>query len=139
MGSVTSSISDAGKGVADRMTENQREAQERVRRVMIAQQMAIARERTWWFGGVTSALGVGLLLGAMKGKNVTLGSIPFIGLSILTAYTWDFGYGTKINRINQMHREIMNSPEYFFYPIEGADKATSSFQETHVVVVKKDS
>jgi hypothetical protein len=36
----------------------------------------------------------------------------------VTAYQWDFAYGTKPNRINKMADEIMADNSYWFHPIE---------------------
>ena len=83
----------------------------------MSQMMAIQRERFWWFGGALGALSTGLLVGGMKNgiSSVKIGFIPFSILSLVTAYTWDMAYGNKINRINSMHRDILNDSNYFFH------------------------
>ena len=96
------------------MADNQKHLMERQRLIMMSTQMAMARERTWWFGGAASVVGLGILIGAMKGKNVVMAALPFAGLSTMTAFTADMGYGNKINRINEMHRDILNDERYFF-------------------------
>lgn len=96
------------------MKDNQGLMMERNRRLMISMQMAMTRERTYWFGGAASLLGLGLLVGKMRGKNVSVGLVPLAALSTLTAYNYDMGFGTKINRINRMHHDIISDERYWF-------------------------
>ncbi len=93
------------RGLTARDKELQKEMQERMRRTQISQQMAVMRERTWWFGGVTGAL----LVAAAATRRVSV-ALPAAPLTIMTAYHWDFGYGTKINRISAMHELRLVAP-----------------------------
>ena len=99
----------AGASMQETMRENQMALMERQRRLMMAQQMAAARERFWWMAGSASMVGMGFL----RTKSPLL-LVPLGALSVVSAYTWDMGYGSKIDRINRMHREILNDDTYWF-------------------------
>jgi hypothetical protein len=81
-----------------------------MRRVMIAQQIAISRERTWWFAG---ALTIALL--AATKRPVALA--PAVPLAIVTGYTYDMGYGTKANMNHYYHLQTILSISHI--PITG--------------------
>lgn len=88
----------------------QLDMQERMRRAQMSQQMAIMRERTWWFAGTAGSL---VLLAAASRNPKVL--IPVFPLGIITAYHWDFGYGDKINRIAAMHECAISLPPGYRY------------------------
>jgi hypothetical protein len=70
---LAQSVQDAGEAVADRMKKNQQDMMtaqmERQMRAMQVQMMAVTRERTLWFGGVTSALALALLVGGLSSSG----------------------------------------------------------------------
>lgn len=107
---IASSIQEMPERMAASQKEMQITMQERMRRVMISQQMALARERTWWFAGAALAL---IIAGVASKKHQLL--IPVVPISVVGAFTFDMGYGTKINRVNAMHRDVLNDPRYFFH------------------------
>jgi len=92
--------------------------QERMRRQMIAQQMAITRENLWWMGGFGALLAVGATAYTIKHKSFPApAAIPLIGYGTVVAYQYDFAYGGKAERINRYTNEIISDPSYWFNPI----------------------
>ena len=84
---------------------------------MLSQQMAITRERAWWFLGGLGLMSTGMIVGALRGKNVSVLAGPLTAVSLVTAYQFDFAYGSKPQRIREMHEEILNDPKYWFNPV----------------------
>ena len=60
---ISQSVQNVTEGVAERIKHGQQEAMERQRQAMQVQLMAVTRERTWWFGGVTGTLALALIAG----------------------------------------------------------------------------
>jgi len=58
--------------------------------------------------------------------NAKLTAVPVSILGTVSAFHWDMGYGSKINRVNKMHQDILNDPTYWFNPIDHADSVTES-------------
>lgn len=134
-------MGNIGSSIADRMVEKQKQTQlelqevmmqkqwknnlkgqERMRRTMIAQQMAMARERLWWFAGFVGTLCLGIGGYAIKHKRVPPAAIaPLFALLTITAYQADFAYGNKIERVNRMMNEIVDSGKYWFTPLTPND------------------
>ncbi|EFA78411.1 hypothetical protein PPL_09062 [Heterostelium album PN500] len=85
----------------------------------IAFQMAVTRERTYWFGGVTTLGFIALLSAKMRGKPVPEAAIaPLVALSVATAYQYDMAFGDKMNRIKKMAQDIEADGNNWFVPIE---------------------
>lgn len=121
---IGTTIVDVQEKSAGRMARRQFamqcRAQDRMRRVQMAQAIAIARERVWWFA---TALG-GVCYGAFAYKQsvgyfprVMLGPIGMLGL--VTAYQFDFAYGGKPERVNRIFNSITDerSSTYWFVPL----------------------
>src|SRR5687768_4131624 len=80
-----------------RQMRNMLIGQERMRRVMAAQQVAIARERVPWLGGFWAIFTCGVAaLAVKKPQALGAGILPYTAFSLFTAYNWDLGYGTKV-------------------------------------------
>ncbi|KAL6057372.1 hypothetical protein QOT17_015519 [Balamuthia mandrillaris] len=128
--------------VAEKMGEKQREmqqemaakqlanmlkGQEEMRKKMLAQQIAITRERLWWLGGVWAAFTtLGCVATLKKGFGATkVGLIPWSLYTTMVLYQADFAYGTKPNRIRHiMEEEVLRDPNYWF--VSGPTTETSS-------------
>lgn len=127
-----------GQSISDAMAENQRKimdeqmkkqwemqkrAQERMRRVQISFQMAVVQERFYWMATAYSGSLLGLTINFLKTKSFPKVAIPplYIG-GFALAYQYDFAFGNKINRINEMATKLQNSPEYWFSPIDELPK-----------------
>merc|ERR1711916_9789 len=107
---IGASIQDNMASMQEQMKRNQAEMMERQRRLMMSQQMALARERMYWFGGAAC---LALTAGLVTKKPAAL--IPVGPLTIITAYHWDMGYGDLINRVNAMHQDILADERYWFF------------------------
>jgi len=92
--------------------------QERMRRMMIAQQMAIARERLIWIGAFGGFLTLGLTGYTVRTKSFPAPAmVPLIGYWTIFAYQWDFAYGNKAQRIFEYQNSIMQDNRYWFNPV----------------------
>lgn len=133
-----------GNSIATAMVEKQKEmqqemmqkqlkmqvrGQERMRRMMVASQMAMMREQLMWEGGFKKnemmklifegLLSFGLLgLAAYSAKNgfPKPAIIPITVIGTVVSYQIDFAYGNKAERINNMTKEILEDPSYWFVP-----------------------
>ncbi|KAF2072566.1 hypothetical protein CYY_006115 [Polysphondylium violaceum] len=99
--------------------KNQIQMQDRMMKKQIALNMALTKERTYWFGGVTGVLYLGLLGSIVRGKRdiSKLVAAPTVLITLVTAYQWDLAFGNKINRVKKMADEIENNPDYWISPI----------------------
>ncbi|KAL9654825.1 hypothetical protein ABK040_008618 [Willaertia magna] len=137
MGSYMSSI---GSSVANTMVEKQKEAQaemqekmvkkqqenmikgqERMKRMQIVTQVAIARERFWWFAGFDSLLTLGLVGATVKKKAHPAIIFPWLAITLVTGYQWDFAYGNKLDRINKIQQDI-EKEDHWYVPIDEPSK-----------------
>uniref|UniRef100_A0A6B2LQW0 Plasminogen receptor (KT) n=1 Tax=Arcella intermedia TaxID=1963864 RepID=A0A6B2LQW0_9EUKA len=107
---------EAQQEMASVQFNNQLKMQERMRRMMVAQQMAMTRERLVWFEGVLGVATTGALIGSIKHKTAAPW-VPVFLLGVITAYQWDFAYGTKAERINVMYEDIIQDPSFWFTPV----------------------
>jgi len=106
------------KEMVEVQMKNMMLGQERMRRMMIAQQMALTRERLWWLGGIGGFATFGLAGYAARTRTFpTPAIVPLIGYWTACAYQWDFAYGTKPDRINKYTNEILEDPKYWFTPV----------------------
>jgi len=98
---------------------NQVQMQERMMRKQIALNMALTKERTYWFGGVAGVLYLGLLGSILKKKPdmARVIAAPTALITVVTAYQWDLAWGDKINRVKKMADEIEHNPEYWISPL----------------------
>jgi hypothetical protein len=135
MGNLTSSFADAmiekqkqaqlelQEVMMAKQWKNNVRAQERMRRQMVAQQMAMARERVWWFGGFAGTMLLGFCGFAVKHKRVPPAAVaPLLALLTVTAYQVDLAYGNKLDRVNRMMNEIVDSGKYWFTPLTPPDE-----------------
>eukprot|EP01122_Echinamoeba_exundans_P005595 TRINITY_DN15747_c0_g1_i1.p1 TRINITY_DN15747_c0_g1~~TRINITY_DN15747_c0_g1_i1.p1 ORF type:complete len:158 (-),score=24.13 TRINITY_DN15747_c0_g1_i1:42-458(-) len=103
-----------------KQTENMLRTQERMRRMMVAQQLAVARERFYWIGGTYATALTAFSAFVVKNKRVPpAAAIPlFIG-TVVTAHQADLAYGTKLERINKMTGDLLtqNQGEHWFVPL----------------------
>ena len=81
-----------------------------MRRIMMTQQKAMAAERTWWFGTAWTILA----LGVASKKAPPAAAAALFPIGMVTAYTWDMGYGTKLDRINEMQRAALREEGHFW-------------------------
>lgn len=124
--SIAASIAEQQKKVQKEMQqemgkmqlENMIKGQERQRKMMMAQQIAITRERLYWFVGFGTFATTGAIVGAMRGHSSSTAVIPLIAFWTITGYQYDLAFGTKANRINKYYEEIVNDKSYWIYPID---------------------
>jgi len=125
---IASSMAEKQKEVQKEMQKEMQEiqmvnmirGQERMRRMMIVQQMAMTRERLWWI----AAFGT-VFTGAVFGyiRHVGWNNFPKPALlSVLTywyvtCFQYDLAYGSKIERVNKYTNQILQDPSYWFNPV----------------------
>lgn len=77
--SIANSMAEKQKAVQvemqEKMVQNQKKQGERMKRMQIATQVAIARERFWWMAGFHGFISTGLLAGLIKKKPIHPGVI----------------------------------------------------------------
>eukprot|EP00818_Percolomonas_sp_WS_P010312 CAMPEP_0117451294 /NCGR_PEP_ID=MMETSP0759-20121206/8929_1 /TAXON_ID=63605 /ORGANISM="Percolomonas cosmopolitus, Strain WS" /LENGTH=137 /DNA_ID=CAMNT_0005243881 /DNA_START=43 /DNA_END=456 /DNA_ORIENTATION=- len=125
MGStISSSMGDAmernQKSMSKLQEKNMKKGQERMRRVMMAQQMALARDRFQWMSGVYSVILTGVTARCIHSRTSPppQAIVPLIVAGTVIAWHWDMAYGTKMNRINTEMAKITQDTRYWFVPID---------------------
>eukprot|EP01133_Synstelium_polycarpum_P001347 gene1347-1541_t len=85
---------------------NQIRLQDRMMKKQIAFQVAMTRERTYWFAGATGLVAFAALAQTLKNKAVPKMAMPPLAvLTLATAYQWDLGFNNKMNRVRDMAKE----------------------------------
>ena len=107
----------------EEMQKNQKktmlESQERMRRVMLAQQVAIARDRVDWMLGAWASAALAGSVATLRGvKLPPAAAAPFLVYTVVLAYQWDFAYGNKTERINNTFNRIVNTEKHWFLPFD---------------------
>eukprot|EP01108_Squamamoeba_japonica_P008620 TRINITY_DN76_c0_g2_i1.p1 TRINITY_DN76_c0_g2~~TRINITY_DN76_c0_g2_i1.p1 ORF type:complete len:127 (+),score=5.02 TRINITY_DN76_c0_g2_i1:159-539(+) len=96
-------------------------SQDRMRRTQMAMQMAFSRDLFMWMGGTWTGLVSGITLAKLAGKSVPPAMMaPVTILGIVSAYQYDMGYGTKLNRVNAEMNKIIDeegSDKHWFVPL----------------------
>ncbi|XP_077981498.1 plasminogen receptor (KT)-like [Glandiceps talaboti] len=123
MGNPMSMMSESmGKTMDDQMEKNQAfmlktqkmqlqrqlMMQNLMRERQMAMQIARGRDLFVWWGSFYAVCGVGLTLGALKGKNPKLFA-PMIPLSFILGYQYDLCYGTKIQRMKDEAESVLKN------------------------------
>src|SRR5689334_20319401 len=84
--------------MGQRQLRNMMIGQERMRRVMAAQAIAVARERMPWVGGFWAMITCGMVGAAVKNPHaVKIGVVPYSAFTLVAAYFWDLAYYTKVS------------------------------------------
>ncbi|CAI8022614.1 Plasminogen receptor (KT) [Geodia barretti] len=78
--------------------ERQLQMQTLMREKMLAQQLAMARERLYWWGGFYALASLGLIRGAMVRRQPWILG-PLVPLTFVVAYQADLAYGNKMERV----------------------------------------
>jgi len=108
--------------MAQRQEANMKKQQERMKRMQIATQVAIGREQFWWFAGFHSFLTLGLTGALIKKKPVHPAAVvPYLAFTLITAYQWDFAYGDKLERINNIYSDLQKE-DHWYIPIDPEEK-----------------
>lgn len=98
-------------------------SQDRSRRMMAAQQVALSRDLVWWFGGFLVLFGSGVAAVTIKQKRFPkAAALPLFALSVIVAYHADFAYGKKSDRIHRIEQKILKNKKYWFVPVEIDEK-----------------
>jgi len=84
---------------------------------MIAQNIAMTRERFWWLASFGGLAYTGSFVAIMKKKFTPAAGGPLVVFTFLLAYTWDLAYGNKMARINSMMEDMIENEPHFFTPI----------------------
>eukprot|EP01136_Pigoraptor_vietnamica_P017152 Opistho-1_new@61924 len=106
MGHYLSTAADSARAIPDRMANRQRETQLQLREIQLAMAHAQARDMVAWLGAFTATVGV-LGLAAFGRTKRPFGLVPLLPLGFVTAYNYDFAYGTKIERIRDEAGRIL--------------------------------
>ena len=94
MGLVKSSMSDA----KDEMLRSQMQLAMRQRELMMAVEIARARDNLKWYAALaTTVVTIGVVTFLKKRNPASL--IPIVPLSFGGAFQYDFAYGTKLSRV----------------------------------------
>jgi hypothetical protein len=124
--------------MAKMQMENMIRGQERQRRMMIAQQIAVSRELFWWFAAFYSTACLGLITAAIKRKKIPpVVLIPFVPLTLFMAYQWDFAYGNKPARIQRIFERVLKEEGKWYTPLTPSEKDIKAL-ESLVPEQKKD-
>ena len=122
MGSLVSrSAEEVASKMASKQARNVAESQDRMQRQMLLMQVSMARERLYWFGAAWGFLTLAVA-GALKNgpSSARVALIPYVLFSTVTAYQWDFAYGSKLERIQRiraaMERDEAN--DHWFLPVD---------------------
>jgi hypothetical protein len=78
--------------------ERQLQMQTLMREKMLAQQLAMARERLYWWGSFYALASLGLIRGTMVRRQPWILG-PLVPLTFVVAYQADLAYGNKMERV----------------------------------------
>jgi len=99
--------------------ENSVIVQNYTRRMMIAQQQAITRDRVQWLMGFYVISGGIIFFNALRNKKFPYIFIPpAVIVTMAWAYQIDFAYLGKVNRINDLMNGISMDSKFWFNPID---------------------
>jgi len=118
---IASSIENVMEKNTEKMmvkqTDNQRLMQERMRRQMVAQTVAMTRERFWWMAAFAGFAYTGAFVNIVKKQFPPALAPPLVIYAFILAYTWDLAYGNKMERINRMAEEMVANEPHWFTPV----------------------
>ena len=126
-------MKDAQREMQAEMQEKQLhmmiKTQERMKRMQVAQMLAVSRERFYWLGSVYGLLLAGATAFAARNKHFprALG-VPIIVGGIFMAYNYDLCWGNKLERINRMAKEI-EQEDHWFNPAMMSDEEVNKLKK----------
>ena len=113
---IAESMNKNMKANMDQQMNFQKELILKQRQMQMATQVAMGRERFWYYEKFVYTLSFFLVLGAIKNKNPQL-LIPLIPLSFAYAFQYDMCYGTMMERaINTADTLVVDQPMKFVLP-----------------------
>ena len=95
------------------MIQRQLAMQLEMRERMMAAQVAGARDLVQWLGGALAIAAPALIAGAARSGNRAL-VVPLVPFSLVTAYNYDFAYGSKPERIAAEAERILRDERALF-------------------------
>lgn len=113
-------LSKAATEFQEKQSTTMAKNQEAMRRTMLVQQIAIGRERFYWF-----ATGYGFILAGVTAATMKAGfkpsyMIPVLFGGLFMGYQWDMVFGNKTERINRYTKQILKE-KHWFVPINPTD------------------
>jgi len=106
-------MADAQARAQRAMIQRQLAMQLEMRERMMAAQVAGARDLVHWLGGTLAVVAPALALGAARSGNRAL-LAPLLPLSVITAYNYDFAFGSKPERIVAEAERILRDERALF-------------------------
>lgn len=103
-----------------------------MRRLQMAQMMAMRRDLVMWMGGAWTFASSALIAARVAGRPVpSIAALPWTAFTIVLAYNADAAYGNKMERVNKEFEKIVTSEKHWFTPLEppAAAKATAKKNE----------
>lgn len=106
-------MADAQARAHRAMIQRQLAMQLEMRERMMAAQVAGARDLVTWLGATLAVAAPALALGAARSGNRAL-LVPLVPLAIITAYNYDFAFGSKPERIVAEAERILRDERALF-------------------------
>ncbi|KYQ92588.1 hypothetical protein DLAC_06580 [Tieghemostelium lacteum] len=111
--------------------DNQILMQDRMMKKQIALQMAMTKERTYWFAGFVSFMyAAAFVITKKEGKVPKILVGPAVALTVVTAYQYDMAFLNKMNRIKKMADEYEHDPSLWIHPIQPLKYPTTDTTNT---------
>eukprot|EP01128_Nolandella_sp_AFSM9_P002991 TRINITY_DN13444_c0_g1_i1.p1 TRINITY_DN13444_c0_g1~~TRINITY_DN13444_c0_g1_i1.p1 ORF type:complete len:144 (+),score=36.93 TRINITY_DN13444_c0_g1_i1:261-692(+) len=120
--SIQESMGEVMKKNQEQMMAQQMEMQvlmqERMRRIMFTQQLAIMKERLYWMSAFGATIGTALIAGISRGVVPARNAGMLLPYSFIWAYQADMVYNNKAERINNiMVNDLFTQEDAWFTPI----------------------
>eukprot|EP01112_Ceratiomyxa_fruticulosa_P021301 TRINITY_DN7437_c0_g5_i5.p1 TRINITY_DN7437_c0_g5~~TRINITY_DN7437_c0_g5_i5.p1 ORF type:complete len:135 (-),score=23.34 TRINITY_DN7437_c0_g5_i5:47-451(-) len=116
MGNPLSTFAEKQKEMQQNMIQTQQRNMEmnvqKQRRIMLATQIAVTKDRLRWMEAFGAVAALGLTVFTIKKGFPKPAIIPITFYGFLYGYQYDLVYGTKAQRILQDSEDLISNPEW---------------------------